>query len=108
MTNHSTTPKDITVSLSAQTLTLVWADDHISVYPLESLRRACPCVACKGGHANMSQPVDPAIFKATPTQTWQITELKTAGNYGLQIVWADGHSEGIFRWQTLRQWDAYL
>lgn len=107
-TNTTYTPTDVQVSLSQQTLTILWADGHESVYPLDGLRRACPCVECKGGHANMGQPIDPTLFKQTPTRTWSISELKTAGNYGLQIVWEDAHDAGIYAWPMLRDWSCLL
>ncbi len=95
--------KEITVETEAQTLTINWADEHTSVYGLDGLRRACPCVECAGGHAHMNQPADPAVFKEKPTRTWQVTQLIEVGNYAMQIVWGDGHDSGIYRWEYLRQ-----
>jgi len=103
-----TTATDVQVNLTEQTLTIIWGDGHVSAFQLDSLRRACPCVECKGGHANMNIPVDPAIFKQVPQQRWLISDLQTAGNYGLQIVWEDGHDAGIYGWGLLRDWSAYL
>jgi len=97
------TPQDVTVNLTEQTLTILWSDGHRSPFPLDGLRRACPCVECWGGHANMGQPIDLAIFKQPPTRVWRITKLETAGNYALQIHWDDGHSEGLYSWQNLRK-----
>jgi len=45
-----------------------------------------------------------------------ITQLKAVGNYGLQIVFDDGHDSGIFTWQYLFElcqnqqslWQTYL
>jgi DUF971 family protein len=100
--DKKTFAKEVSVSNADQTLTIVWGDDHRSVFPLEGLRRACPCVVCAGGHEFMSQPVNPAIFKQPPTQNWTITDLKEMGNYAVQIVWGDGHDTGIYRWESLR------
>ncbi|NIR52942.1 DUF971 domain-containing protein [candidate division KSB1 bacterium] len=100
--NKKTFAKQVSVSTEEQTMTIVWADGHRSDFPLEGLRRACPCVTCAGGHENMGEPVDPAIFEQPPTQTWMITELREVGNYAVQIVWGDGHDTGIYRWESLR------
>ena len=45
-----------------------------------------------------------------------ITDLKTAGNYGLQIDFDDGHNSGIYSWSYLielclkheKNWQSYL
>ena len=34
---------------------VVWSDGHESYYPLEELRRACPCAGCSG---------EPDLYKA--------------------------------------------
>ncbi len=94
--------KEISVSTEAQTLTIEWADGHTSVYALEGLRTACPCVECAGGHEFMGLPADPRVFEKKPTRTWTITELREMGHYAMQIVWGDGHDSGIYRWEYLR------
>lgn len=93
---------EITVETAAQTMTILWADGHRSVYPLEGLRKACPCVECAGGHELMGMPPNPNLMKQSPTQTWTITRLEEVGNYAMQIYWGDGHNTGIYRWEYLR------
>ncbi|MCH9007614.1 MAG: DUF971 domain-containing protein [Calditrichaeota bacterium] len=93
---------EISVSNKDQTLTIDWADDHHSVYGLDGLRRACPCVQCAGGHAHMGRPADPTIFDVPPSQTWTISNVQEMGNYAMQIFWADGHNDGIYQWRYLR------
>lgn len=68
---------------------------------LENLRNACPCAACKGetdvmGHLHKapSQPLRPESFR--------LKQLSSVGGYGLQPVWGDGHSSGIFTYSMLR------
>lgn len=100
--DKSTHASEVLVNSAEQTLTIVWADGHRSVFPFGGLRRACPCVECVGGHANMGQPVDPAIFKQPATRTWKIVDLQEVGNYAMQIFWDDGHNTGIYRWDSLR------
>ncbi len=94
---------EISVSHDEQTLTINWADGHRSVYSLDGIRRACPCVECAGGHDNMGRPADPAIFNESPRQKWTITQMQESGNYAMQIFWGDGHDSGIYRWEYLRQ-----
>ncbi|MEM8559297.1 MAG: DUF971 domain-containing protein [Bacteroidota bacterium] len=102
------TPIRLTADHAAQELTIGWSDDHTSVLSFEGLRRACPCVTCRGGHAQMGEPIDPMIFLLPSLQTHTIEELRPAGNYGLQIRWGDGHNTGIYRWAYLREIDPAL
>ena len=97
-----TQAKSITVHKTEQILEIIWKDEHVSRFPLHGLRKACPCVYCKGGHANMSTPTDPAVFFEKPSRIWSITQLTPTGNYALQITWNDGHNSGHYRWEMLR------
>lgn len=101
-TADATRPVRIGASSEDQELTVEWADGHTSVYSYEGLRRACPCAECRGGHGNMSTPVDPIVFHLPSLMTYGIKELKPAGHYALQIVWEDGHASGLWRWDVLR------
>lgn len=81
---------------------VVWDDGHESYYPLEALRKACPCAACSGepdlfGRMSMGpQPVyHPSSFMLRSTER--------IGNYALQPNWADGHTYGIWTYERLRQ-----
>ncbi|MEO0858415.1 MAG: DUF971 domain-containing protein [Bacteroidota bacterium] len=101
-------PVRLAADHTAQELTIVWSDDHTSVLSFDGLRRACPCVSCRGGHGKMHEPIDPMLFVLPSLQTHTIEELRPAGNYGLQIRWGDGHSTGIYQWSFLREVDPAL
>ena len=85
-----------------QELAIKWPDGTESFIPLEKLRRACPCAACKGEvdvmghlHKGPEQPLTPVAF--------QLRNLAWIGTYGVQPVWADGHNSGIYPFYYLRQ-----
>ena len=100
--NKKTFAKEVSVNTAEQTLTIIWGDGHQTVFPLQGLRKACPCAVCAGGHENMGKPINPDIFKKPPTQPWTITNLQEMGNYAVQIYWGDGHNTGIYQWESLR------
>lgn len=102
------TPAKITVDQAAQTLTIIWQDGLVSAFPLDGLRRACPCATCRGGHEQMNEAVDPMLFKLPSLMTWTIDKMQPVGNYALQIFWNDGHASGIYSWDRLREWAALL
>ena len=81
---------------------VVWDDGHESYYPLEDLRRACPCAGCKGEvdimgnlYKGTDKPLSPAAFK--------LLRLEQVGGYALNPVWADAHSTGIFSFDYLKR-----
>ncbi|MDG5767358.1 DUF971 domain-containing protein [Balneolales bacterium ANBcel1] len=92
----------ITVNSELQELQIVWGDNHQSRFPMEGLRRSCPCVFCQGGHDQMGKPVNPKIFLEPATRAWAITNISQVGNYALQLTWNDGHQSGIYRFERLR------
>ncbi|GIV62036.1 MAG: hypothetical protein KatS3mg044_0902 [Rhodothermaceae bacterium] len=94
------TPRHVTVDRAAQTLTIDWQDGHRSVYPLDGLRRACPCAGCQG-HGPATPP-DPALLQLPPRRRWESLRLEPVGNYALRFRWDDGHAAGIYTWQRLR------
>lgn len=94
-------PTSITVDREGQTLAVQWADGHRSVWPLDGLRRACPCAGCMGGHANMGELPDPELFRQPPRRTWD-PKVSAVGSYAIRITWDDGHEAGIYTWKRLR------
>ncbi len=94
--------KGITVDHKTQRMTVNWADNHQSAYPLEGLRKACPCVFCMGGHENMGKTVDPVVFLTDGDKPRKIQNVRVVGTYAIQIFWGDGHNTGIFRFDKLR------
>ncbi|TVQ71050.1 MAG: DUF971 domain-containing protein [Balneolaceae bacterium] len=94
--------KKITVDSELRELQILWADGHLSRFPMEGLRKACPCVFCQGGHENMGKPVDPSIFLERTEHDRLITRISQVGNYAIQIHWNDGHQTGIYRFERLR------
>jgi len=97
-------PTAITASRSSRTVTVVWNDDHTSVYPFGLLRAACPCASCRGGHENMRPEPDPEVFDAVMPDSPETRLLKIdpVGTYAVNFQWEDGHHYGIYNWRFLR------
>lgn len=95
----SPTAARVALDTTAQTLTIAWADGHTSVFPLDGLRRACPCAQCRG-HGG-TRP-GPEVFDEPPEQTWTDVQAEAVGSYALRLRWDDGHNTGLYRWTRLR------
>jgi len=80
---------------------VVCDDGHESYFPLEELRRACPCAGCSG---------EPDLFGRIWTgpapqygpRSFDLQSVTPIGNYALQPNWADGHTYGMWTYERLR------
>lgn len=101
MTPPSFEAEHIAVSKS-NGIRIDWKDGHHSQYPLEYLRKCCPCATCTGAHG--TKPVEAA--PASPFQLYKpslkISNVKPVGAYAIQIEWNDGHDDGIYSYEHLR------
>ena len=96
-------PLDVTVDRPASEVRVAWADGHASVFRFPVLRARCPCAECNA-YRQTGQPVWPrdklrGPLTIRPTLTVHSAEFVGAG---LQFVWSDGHSTGIYGFASLR------
>ena len=86
------------VGLNRPDVTLVWEDEHVSVYPARDLRLRCRCAGCI--EEMTGQPLlDPA--KVPPDVV--AVAITLVGQYAIAIRWSDGHDTGIYNFADLRQ-----
>jgi DUF971 family protein len=97
-------PTNITANRIVKVLTVNWSDEHVSHFPFDLLRRACPCGDCRGGHENMTALPDPAVFDHPDEDTpaTRLRNVEAVGGYAITLEWEDGHHYGIYRWDYLR------
>lgn len=93
------TPEPVKIRLSTeQGLTVEWNDAKISKIQLQELRKKCPCATCIAEKSGQSSKYIPLFMRDQIT----VKELKPVGSYALNIVWQDGHSTGIYEYNSLR------
>jgi DUF971 family protein len=66
--------------------------------PAARMRDACPCAACVE-EGTGRKLLDPATIPADIRPL----EILPVGAYAVQFRWSDGHSTGLYSWETLRQ-----
>ena len=98
-------PRDIL--LVSNELAIVWDDGREDYFPLETLRRACPCAMCKGEKDILGNLYKGPERPLTP-RSFQMVARRPVGGYALQIDWADGHNDGIYSFETLRKLGAEI
>ena len=80
---------------------VVWDDGEESYYPLEALRRACPCAVCSGEPDLFGRMAGGLPQRYGPS-SFTLASVEPVGNYALQLNWADGHTYGIWTYERLR------
>jgi ATP-binding protein involved in chromosome partitioning len=82
-------------------LAIYWSDGQKYIYDARTLRSLCPCAVCvdefSGERKVTLESIAPdvALEKALPV-----------GRYGINLVWSDKHSTGIYTYRYLRELDA--
>ena len=77
---------------------ILWPGGPEVTLPAARLRDLCPCASCveEGTGRKLLEPASiPADIRPL-----QITPV---GSYAIRIDWSDGHSTGIYSWDTLRR-----
>ncbi len=97
-------PVAVRISVSkSKGLRIDWKDGHRSEYGLDYLRQRCPCATCTGAHGN--KPAAPT--QGGPFQMYKpalrIDAVEPVGSYAIQIKWNDGHDDGIYSYEHLRE-----
>ena len=78
---------------------ILWSDGHHSTYDFDYLRWNCPCALCRGEGGTPGTVDVNTVF--TPEQT-TLVDMAPVGNYAMVLTWADGHSQGIYPFDSLR------
>src|SRR5688572_10137010 len=79
---------------------VTFADGRACRFGLADLRLACPCAGCRNAREGGRDPWRPAPGRPELA----VTSAELVGNWGLQITWSDGHSTGIYPFESLRRW----
>jgi DUF971 family protein len=92
-------PLGIHADRAARELRIEWADGHVTVYDVTTLRWLCPCAFCRGEAGR------PGWLDSNPTLTdaqTTLTDLRLVGTYAVAPSWADGHATGFYTFERLR------
>lgn len=89
-------PSPIRIARNAEgnTLDIDWEDGTSTTIDYDELRGYCPCAGCQG-HMVREIRFRPPRGKPQPLV------VSPVGNYALSILWSDGHTTGIYRFDFL-------
>lgn len=86
-------------------LSITWMDGVVTRHSMAQLRRDCPCANCNVEREKLKKPgpVLRVISSDAPTvQEARVVEFSPVGRYALAFTFNDGHSTGIYTFETLR------
>jgi DUF971 family protein len=89
-------PQQIDVRDALRTLTITWADGHISRYPFWYLRGFCPCAVCQGHGGALT------FHGGDVGDGPKLNTIDDVGHYAINLTWDDGHKTGIYTLDGLR------
>jgi ATP-binding protein involved in chromosome partitioning len=80
-----------------RTLSVLWEDGQRNNFDVRDLRLACRCALCV--EELSGRPLlDPKSVRPDVTPR----TITSVGNYAIQVNWSDGHSTGIYSFESLR------
>ena len=96
-------PRSVELLADEGMLCVRWSDGTRSRYDLNGLRRSCPCALCR---AAREQSDELSLLSGEAiSATAEAQRVDFVGRYGLRILWGDGHDQGIYTFDFLRQLD---
>jgi DUF971 family protein len=91
-------PSNIRAHQADQALELVWPDGRTDRLAYRFLRGECPCASCRNEWTG-ERILDPATLPAD----LRLEGMEHVGGYAVRLAWSDGHSSGLYTWETLRR-----
>ena len=90
-------PSNIRALQAEQILEVTWPDGQVHRMEYRTIRSQCPCASCRDEWTG-ERILDPASIRSD----LKLVGMENVGTYAVQFAWNDGHSSGIFTWETLR------
>jgi len=86
---------------SQHKLAIYWSDGQKYTYDARELRFRCPCAVCVDEFSGERR-----ITIDNVDQSVHLEKALPVGRYGVNLVWSDKHSTGIYTYKYLRELDA--
>lgn len=99
--DHTADVEDITVDTENMQLRMSFVDGVSGTISLVDLRLHCPCATCRAQRQLGNESWPP---RGRPEAQLGIRDASLVGAWGLNVVWNDGHSTGIYPFEELHAW----
>ena len=91
-------PTNIRALQSDRVLELTWADGNVDRLPYRVVRGECPCAVCIDEWTGQ-RVLDPDTIRLDLA----VESMEPIGTYAVRFGWNDGHSSGLYTWETLNR-----
>jgi DUF971 family protein len=91
-------PSNIRALQAEQIFEVTWPDKRVDRFPYRFLRSECPCASCRDEWTGERIIRDDSL-----RSDLKLEAMEPIGTYAVQLVWNDGHSSGLYTWESLRQ-----
>jgi DUF971 family protein len=91
-------PTNIRAHQAEQLLELTWEDGTADRLAYRYLRAECPCASCRDEWTGQ-RTLDPRSIRAD----LKLEGMENIGSYAVRLAWNDGHSSGLYTWETLKR-----
>lgn len=81
------------------TLEIIWQDGSRSTITTRELRLGCPCSSCQMTTRSATATYVPMLT----AEAVAIREINLVGSSALQVIWEDGHDNGLFPYTLIRR-----
>ena len=82
-------------------IAIKWKSGEEAFLNLVALRKNCPCAWCSG-ERDVFGNVYSGDKKVLPARAFVIDKFEVVGLYGVRFFWKDGHSDGIYTFNSLK------
>ncbi len=90
-------PTNIRALQADQVLEVTWPDHRVDRFPYRRSGANAPVPACRNEWTG-ERILDPNSIRPD----LKLEGMENIGTYAVQFAWNDGHSSGLFTWETLR------
>ncbi len=94
--------RPLDIQAVGEELAIRWSEGREDYLRLETLRRHCPCAGCQG-ETDIMGALSKGPEQSLSTPSFRLVRFSIVGGYGIQPVWGDGHSTGIYSYDYLRR-----
>jgi len=95
-------PSNIELDVRVE-MKIEWYDGHESTFPLDYLRKECPCANCQMKRQEETENKNPFnVLSGTIVTKAEALNMEAVGSYAVKFDWNDDHNSGIYTFEYLR------
>lgn len=91
-------PTNIRALQAQQVLELTWDENQVDRLSYLLLRGECPCASCRDEWTGAR-----IIDLSKIAKDIRLDGMEPVGSYAVRLGWSDGHSSGLYTWETLQR-----